>query len=136
MSKKKIMANKHSSAHSWENVKIQDTNPPSFPFIFSPTFFSFLHSFFSSFLFLLHILSSASQFIHLKKNVLRDMSFICSIVTNQQNLMAKISTIYLPHNSAGWHWSGLSWVVLLVWVRLNWYYSCFCSQLTDWQEAI
>lgn len=71
-----------------------------------------------------------------KKTVLRYMSFICSIVTNHQNLMAERSTTYVPPNSAGWHLSGLSWVVLLIWVRVNWVYSCFCSQLTDWQEAV
>jgi hypothetical protein len=35
--------------------------------------------------------------------------------------------VYLSHISASWYWSVLNWVILLIWVRLSWDYSCFLS---------
>lgn len=69
------------------------------------------------------------------KNILRNI-VICPCVTNQKDVMAKRSTIYLSHTSAGWHWSVISCVILLNWARLGWGNSCSCSQLTGRVQVV
>ena len=68
--------------------------------------------------------------------MVRDTSVICPYVTNQKTVMAKRSTIYVSHSSVGWHWSGLSCVVLLIWARLSLGNSRSCSQLTGWLQVV
>lgn len=99
--------------------------------LFSLTLFS-LHSFSLPLFSPYFCLQLVNVFL---KNILRDI-VICPCIINQKNVMARRSTFYLSHTSAGWHWSVISCVILLNWARLGWGNSCSCSQLTGRVQVV